>query len=106
MSLERIIKALVSLGLTRLEAEVYVYVAQNGPQTVIELDLALNYSKNQIYSSLKNLTTKKLVNQDGLTFSALPFEEALDLLIKMEKEQAQIMQESKEELLATWKTKD
>jgi hypothetical protein len=33
-------------------------------------------------------------------------EEALDLLIRMKKEQAQAMHESKEELLTSWETKD
>ena len=106
MSLERVIKALISLGLSRLDAEVYVYLAKKGPNKVVYLARALNYSKQKIYSSLKNLQNKGLVTRDLTIFSALPFEEALDLLIKMEKEQAQIMHESKEELLATWETKD
>jgi len=101
-----VIKALVSLGLTRLEAEVYVYIGKKGPQTVMDLDKALNYNKQKIYTSLKNLQTKGLVTKDRTIFSTLPFEEALDLLIKMEKQQAQAMHESKEELLATWETKD
>jgi len=106
MSLERVIKALIGLGLIRIDAEVYVYIAKKGPQTLVDLDSALNYSKKQIVTSLKTLTAKGLVSKEGTIFSALPFEEALDLLIKKEKEQAQIMHESKEELLATWRTKD
>ena len=31
MSLERIIETLVSLGLSRTEAEIYVYLANKGP---------------------------------------------------------------------------
>ena len=106
MSLERVIKALISLGLTRMDAEVYVYLAKKGPQEIVDLTKALNYINKKINSSLKNLQTKGLVSKDRSIFSALPFEEALDLLIKMEKEQAQIMQESKEELLTTWETED
>ena len=100
------IKALIGLGLTRLDAEVYVYLAKKGPQEVVDLAKALNYVNKKIDASLKNLQTKRLVSKDRTIFSALPFEEALDLLIKMEKEQAQAMHESKEELLATWETKD
>ncbi|MFB0545167.1 MAG: helix-turn-helix domain-containing protein [Asgard group archaeon] len=106
MSLERVIKALIGLGLTRLDAEVYVYLGKKGPQKPVDLAKALSYNKKKIYSSLKNLRTKGLVSKDRTIFSALPFEEALDLLIKMEKERAQAMHESREELLTTWETKD
>lgn len=106
MSLELIIKALVRLGLSRLEAEVYVYIANNGPQKAVTLAKVLNFNNSKIYASLRNLQTKGLVTKDRAIFSALPFEEALELLIEMEKEQAQAMQESKEELLTTWETKD
>ena len=106
MSLERVITALSDLGLSRIDAEVYVYLAKKGPNKVVALARATNINKQKIYSSLKTLQTKGLVSKDRTTFSALPFEEALDLLIKIEKEQAQAMHESKEKLLATWKTKD
>ncbi len=100
------IKALIGLGLSRLDAEVYVYLAKKAPRKVVTLAKALNLSRKKIYDSLKNLQTKGLVSKDRSIFSALPFEEALSLLIEMEKEQAQAMQESKEELLASWVTKD
>jgi len=106
MSLERVIKALVCLGLSRLDAEVYVYLAKKGPQTVVDLASALNCSKHQIYASLKTLTIKGLVIKDGTTFSALPFEEALELLIELNKEQAEARIESKKELLVNWKTEE
>jgi sugar-specific transcriptional regulator TrmB len=102
MSLERIIKALVGLGLTRLEAEVFVYTAKKGPQTVVDLTGALNYSKHQIYSSLKTLAFKELITKNESIFSAIPFEEALELLINREKEQAMSIEESKKELLVSW----
>lgn len=106
MSLERIIKALVGLGLSRSDAEVYVYLAKKGPRKVVDLAKALIHNKQRIYSNLRNLQTIGLVTKVQATFSALPFEKALDLLIKMEKEQAQAIQETKEELLTTWETKD
>ena len=109
MSLERVIKALIGLGLSRVDAEVYVYLAKKGPQKIVDLAKALNYRSKTIQGSLRNLQNKGIVKvnlADRLLFHALPFEEALDLLIKMEKEQAQAMHESKEELLASWNTKD
>ncbi len=101
LSLERVIKALVNLGLSRLDAEVYVYLAKKGRQKVVDLAKALNLSRKKIYNSLKNLQNKGIVTKDRSIFSALPFEEALELLIKMEKEQAQLIRESREELLTT-----
>jgi sugar-specific transcriptional regulator TrmB len=88
MSLERIIKALIGLGLSRSDAEVYFYTAKKGPQTVMDLHNSLNYSRHQVSNSLKTLIAKKLVNKEGTIFSALPFEEALEMLIEREKEKA------------------
>lgn len=105
MSLERIIKALIRLGLSRLEAEVYVYIANKGPQKVVNLAKNLDINKSTIYASLRNLRKKGLVIKTGTAFSALLFEEALDLLIKKEKEKAQALHESKDELLDTWNKK-
>ena len=39
-------------------------------------------------------------------FSALPFEEALELLIKSKKEQAEAMIEYKKEFLVKWKNEE
>ena len=102
MSLERVIKALVCLGLSRSDAEIYVYTAKKGPQTALDLTGALNYSKHQILTSLQTLTRKELVSKDGTIFSALPFEEALELLIRTEKEQAKSIEESRKELIVNW----
>ncbi|MEJ2281085.1 MAG: helix-turn-helix domain-containing protein [Candidatus Bathyarchaeota archaeon] len=103
MSLERVINTLVNLGLSRTDAEVYVYLGKKGPQKVEDLIKSLNYSKNQINSSLKNLVTKELVKKEGSVFNSLPFEEALELLIKKEKEQADSVEKSKKEFLVSWK---
>ena len=108
MSLERVIKALIGLGLSRVDAEVYVYLAKDKPQRAIDLAKVLNFDKKKIYMSLKNLQRRGIVavtSHKHTIFFALPFEEALDLLIKMKRDQAQTMHESKEELLATWETK-
>ena len=105
MSLELIIKALIRLGLSRLDAEVYVYIAKMGSQTAKDLDGALDYSRNQIIKSLRMLTAKTLITKEGTKFSAIPFEEALDLLIEQEKKQANHIQKNKE-LLASWKKEE
>jgi sugar-specific transcriptional regulator TrmB len=106
MSLERVIEALVRLGLSRLDAEVYVYLANNRPQKAVTLAEALNINKSTIYASLRKLQTKQLVTKNLTTFTALPFEDALDLLIKKENEQTQALHKSKEELATAWEKED
>ena len=106
MSLERVIQALVGLGLSRADAEVYVHLAKKGPTEVRDLANALEVSKQKLKRSLKNLQCKGIVNgnlEGKAFFSALPFEQTIELLIEIKTEQAQVMQESKEELLSSWK---
>jgi len=106
MSLERVTKTLVGLGLSRVEAEVYVYIAKKGPQKAVSIAHALSINKSTVYDNLKNLQTKELVTKDNAIYSALPFEEALELLIEREKKQANHIQESTKELVAAWKKEE
>lgn len=106
MSLERVINALIGLGLSRTDAEVYVYLAKKGPIELVNLATALNFSMQKLSRSLKNLQSKGIVSgslKGNALFSALPFEQTLELLIEIKAEQTQIMQESKEELLSSWR---
>ena len=102
MNLERIIETLTTLGLSRVDAEVYVCIAKNGPKSVKDLDKSLNYSKNQISKSLKKLTYIKLINNEEPLFSALPFEEALELLIANQREKEKALNGTKKRLVDKW----
>ena len=62
--------------------------------------------KNQIYKSLRMLTAKALVTKEGIKFSAIPFEEALEQSIERKKQQTQSVQESIEKLLVNWKKEE
>ena len=106
MSLERVIQALVSLGLSRVEAEVYVHLAKKGPIEIGNLASFLKFSTQKLNRSLKNLQIKGIVKRSlkgKELLSALPFEKTIELLIEIKTEQALIMQESKEELLYSWR---
>lgn len=94
------------MGLTRIQAEVYVYLAKKGPKTIDYLIKTLIYNRREIEQSLKILQSKGLLTRNQVLRCALPFEEALTLLIETKKEQAQDVTNKKEELLTTWKTKD
>jgi sugar-specific transcriptional regulator TrmB len=106
MSLERVIQALMGLGLSRIDAEVYVHLAKRGPIKIVNLATTLRFGKKKLSEILKNLQNKGIVSGsfEGQTmFSALPFEQAIELLLQIKTEQAQIIQETKEELLSSWR---
>ena len=106
MSKKRIIKALRGLGLTFVDTQVYIFLANSGPHTEKEIVETLPIPKEKIYHSLKCLQDIEIVRTSGehtINYSAVTFEEVLDLFIEVKKEQTKTMQESREELLTSWK---
>jgi sugar-specific transcriptional regulator TrmB len=107
MSLERVVKAIMGLGLSEADARVYVFLALNGPHKAKEITKKLSLYKKQLYCSLRNLKDRDVVKATvdyPAIFSAVPFEVALDLLAEIKKEQAQALQEVRDELLSSWKS--
>lgn len=107
LSIERIFRALVSLDLSQIDARVYIFLALAGPKNTLNIVSNLKISRQQISQSLSHLQHRGIVFTDlenQNEFSALPFEKALELLIKTEKAKTQIIQETKESLLSDWKT--
>lgn len=108
-SLERIFKALVDLGLSQTDSHVYVYLATKGSKKANQICDTLKLNKQVIYSSLKKLRNKQVItvsNKRPSIFSAIPFEEVLDILIKNKFEQSQEILENKKELVNIWKSVD
>ena len=106
MSLERVLKTLEGFGLSRMDAEVYVYLAKKGPKKGRDLANALQVTKQQLYPSLKNLKNKGVVTaslERPALFSAVAFEKVVELLIKIKVEQAKAIEETREELLSNWR---
>jgi sugar-specific transcriptional regulator TrmB len=104
LSLERVFKALVSLGLSEIDARVYIYFALKGSENSKTIVKDLKINQQQILQSLKNLQKKDIISQDKKNktrFIALPFEKTLKLLIRKEKEQTKTFQEN---LLQKWNT--
>ena len=107
MSKKRIIEALKGLGFTNSDTQVYVFLEKEGPHKTREIAIALNLDERKVYTSVKELQSINIVKtsiENPLEFVAVPFEEVIDLFIEVKKEQAKTMQESKEELLSSWKT--
>jgi len=101
------LKMLESLGLKHLDAEVYLYLVQNKPQEARNIAEALETYKRQLYRSLKNLQRKGMVNvsqERPARFSAVAFDKVLDQFIKANREDAERIEENKEQILLTWRT--
>lgn len=97
------ISALTALGLRRIEAELYIFLTKKKTQKIEDLGQAFNIEKNKINSYLLNLENLELVSKDKSVISAIPFEEALELLINLKKKQTEDMKTNKEELLTDLK---
>jgi len=102
-----VLEALVRLGLSNNDAEVYIYLAKKGPHETQNMANALKMYKYQLSWSLNRLQTKGIVSatKDQATlFSALPFDKVLDLLLKVHLEETRNVEQDKTEILSQWKT--
>jgi len=107
LSLERVLKILHDFGLQKKEAKIYIYLAKKGPKTEENLMTTLSLNKYELNFILEKLQTKGIVmltTEQKALFSALTFEEILDLYVKNNLDQAQEMQQTKNELLFIWRT--
>ena len=103
---EELERVLSELGLSAKEAQVYLYIAKNGPQKAIEISRNLKMHKVEVYRFLKYLENKTLVEpalERPTRFSALPFEQALDSLIAERKKTARELEEKRNVILDQWK---
>lgn len=106
MSLERIFKALIDLGLSDTETQIYIFLATKGPKKVREVATALRINRQQVYRIIKRLRNRSIIAVNGYPaeFTAIPFEEVLNLLIQCRKKSAKTAQNSKKVLLSNWQT--
>ena len=107
MSLERVLKALVGLGLSQMEAEVYLFLAKQGPTTARNTAEALQVFRQQLYPCLRKLRTKEIVtatNQRPCQFSAIPFAKLFDLLVKAHLDEANSTEQNRGVILSEWRS--
>lgn len=107
MSLERVLDTLAGFGIKSTEAQVYIYLAKKGPRKGRDLSLALKLPKQQLYPCLKCLLNKGIISATSkrpAVFSAVPFEEALDLLVKAKLEKVQRTQQNTDKALSDWQS--
>jgi HTH-type transcriptional regulator, sugar sensing transcriptional regulator len=105
LSHQKILNTLQSLGLSSLDAEVYVYLGKKGPRKASEIVQSLNIPKQQLYTILKDLQSKGIINatlEHPAKFSTEPFEKVLDLFVKARMEEVHQIQGSKNQILTDW----
>jgi len=105
ISYERVLNALASLGLSQTDALVYVCLATRGPQEVVNIAQTLRIQEKQISLSLNELQNRGIVSsaiEQTAIFSALPFEEALELLLQAHLREARDIEQNRDEILSLW----
>jgi sugar-specific transcriptional regulator TrmB len=84
-----------------------MFLGKKGPKKASEIVQSLNIPKQQLYTILKGLQSKGIVNatlEHPARFSAEPFEKVLDLFVKARMEEAQQLQGSKNQILTDWQS--
>lgn len=105
MSLERVLKLLQDLGLSKDEAEVYVYLAKKGPQSVKTLTESLNKTKHKIVKALKGLEEKQITTRKSAhstLFLVIPFEKLLIDYAKIRFSQAKRVEQKRLAMITEW----
>jgi sugar-specific transcriptional regulator TrmB len=98
---------LINLGFTESEVQVYVFLATEGPKKARDIADTLKIQKNQLYCILKKLRSQGIVNPSSeypARFSAVSFDQILDIIIKARAEQQEVLEASKQELISAWRS--
>lgn len=107
MSLKQMLKALMDLGLSDRDAEVYMFLATKAPQKAADIADALRIKNNQLHACLKNLQDKGVVSsvqENPKLFSAVPIEDALSMFINANLREAESMEQNRQKILTYWQT--
>jgi sugar-specific transcriptional regulator TrmB/pimeloyl-ACP methyl ester carboxylesterase len=93
-------------GLTSKEADVYLFLARHEVLTGGEIAKQTRIARSLVYRILKSLQAEGLVEPTLETpkrFVAIPFDNALDLIIKTRQEEALLVERAKKDLLEDWR---
>ncbi len=97
--------ALSEFGLTKKEAEIYIYLAKHGLLTGGEISKQTKTHRALVYRILKSLQKKGVVEatlESPTRFSPIPFEKILDENIRIKQEEAISLEKAKNGLLSDW----
>ncbi len=104
MSYEKILNILTSFGLSREDVKVYLNLAVNGPQTLQVIQGYLQTNSTQILMSIRKLEETGFVNCAKGEFTALPFEDALEIVVDANLAEALNVEINKDKILRQWQS--
>jgi sugar-specific transcriptional regulator TrmB len=103
LSLKLALQALKRLGLTEVDALVYIQLEKKGPQEERDLADSLQTTDQQICYSLRSLQEKGFVTsrtKKQTLFFAAPLEKVIDNILKAKTEEMQRIGHEKEDFLS------
>jgi sugar-specific transcriptional regulator TrmB len=106
LSRDKLLRVLIGLGIGRIDAEIYLFLATSGPKKGRAISNELKINKQQLYRSLKKLKKKGLVKaslEHPALYTAVTIENTLNSFRETKLEEAQFIKERKDELLSRWK---
>jgi len=98
-------KTLRNFGLSEKQAEIYIFLGKRGPLKGGEITKRLKMNKGQVYRILRKLQKKGLVEETlefPARFIAVPFEKVIDSFVKSKREEVDLIEETKKDLLSDW----
>jgi HTH-type transcriptional regulator, sugar sensing transcriptional regulator len=101
INLDSIVKGLKLIGLTDLEAKIYVKLLQMKEAKVSMLSKQTNVTRTQLYPLMENLVEKGIVEKSGnkvLIYKVIKTEELINLVEQWEREQFRLINEVKSSL--------
>ena len=101
------LKTLAGFGLSCAESKLYFYIAKAGPCESRDLRRELKMTKQQLDTTIESLKKKGIVTEKSeraTLFSALAFEELLNLFLKLEADKVKAIKKTKEELINSWRS--
>ena len=93
------------IGLSKKEIEVYLFLGKFGPRKGMETAKQLKMNKGQVYRILQILQNKGVIEstlEHPKRFIAVPLEKVIDTFISIKREEVDLIEENKEELLNDW----
>ena len=100
------IKMLESIGFSRLDSEVYLYLAKTGSKNEQDLVDALKISKRHLKPLLKSLENRGFIisaSKRSMLFSAVDLEQLLAQYVAANIDQAQLISKNKSKFLSLWR---
>ena len=106
MSEKDITKFLQTLGLSKREIQIYLFLAKGGVQSTSFAAKRLKMERVQAYRTFKKLQEKGFIEatiERPTRFSIVPFESLLESFIASRRSEVDTLNEQKESLLSSWR---